>query len=211
VLARLAFDLCVSHRGKQEFLLVCEEAHRYVPADSSLGFRPTRRAIARIAKEGRKYGCYLNIVTQRPAELDPTILSQCSTIFAMRLSNSADQAIMRSAIPDNSAGALELISALNNREAIVFGEAVATGMRLSFAFQEDENLPRMSADWEDTGAQPEPAALPDASQERPSERSADPISAPPYRGWRGAARPTERPTVSRDWPSSEKVFGLSGR
>ncbi len=149
VLARLAFDLCVLHNGRQEVLVVCEEAHRYVPADHSLGFHPTRRSIARIAKEGRKYGCYLGIVTQRPAELDPTILSQCSTVFAMRLSNAADQQIMRSAIPDNAAGALEFISALNNREAIAFGEAVATAMRMVFAMQDESHLPRMSTDWDE--------------------------------------------------------------
>ena len=81
-------------------LVVCEEAHRYVPSDPSLGFVPTRQAIARIAKEGRKYGVSLGIITQRPGELDQTILSQCSTLFAMRLSNDRDQEIIRSAIPE---------------------------------------------------------------------------------------------------------------
>ena len=144
VLARLAFDQALASHGAHEFLLLCEEAHRYVPADAGMAFAPTRRAIARIAKEGRKYGCYLGIVTQRPGELDPTILSQCSTVFAMRLANAADQAIMRSAIPDNSAGVLEFISALSNREAIAFGEAVATPMRMVFATQSDDVVPRMA-------------------------------------------------------------------
>ncbi len=217
VLSRLAFDLCVLHRGRQEVLVVCEEAHRYVPADHSLGFHPTRRAVARIAKEGRKYGCFLGIVTQRPAELDPTILSQCSTVFAMRLSNASDQQIMRSAIPDNAAGALEFISALNNREAIAFGEAVATAMRMVFAVQDEANLPRMSADWEEqAGSQDDPPA------ERPSEPAAqgearpdfkanpmsrfqEPIAAPSFGGWRAERRIGEPAAATREWPSSERL------
>lgn len=143
VLARLAFDLSIEARGRHEILLTCEEAHRYVPADSNLGFAPTRRALSRIAKEGRKYGCYLGIVTQRPSELDPTILSQCSTIFAMRLSNASDQAIIRSAMPDSSTGVLEFISALSNREAIAFGEAFSTPMRMLFTLTDPDKLPKM--------------------------------------------------------------------
>ncbi len=221
VLSRLAFDLCALHRGRQEVLVVCEEAHRYVPADHSLGFHPTRRAVARIAKEGRKYGCYLGIVTQRPAELDPTILSQCSTVFAMRLSNASDQQIMRSAIPDNAAGALEFISALNNREAIAFGEAVATAMRMVFALQDESHLPRMSADWVEQAAPDEPptAGPPAAPEVRcdargepkadlrtsPMNRFQEPITAPAFGGWRAERRFGEPPPATRDWPSNERL------
>ncbi len=98
VLSRLAFDIASWGGGTFEVLVLCEEAHRYVPHDRGAGFAPTRAAIARIAKEGRKYGAYIGIVTQRPGELDPTILSQCSTVFAMRLGNTKDQEIIRSAI-----------------------------------------------------------------------------------------------------------------
>ncbi|MEO5756673.1 MAG: ATP-binding protein, partial [Mesorhizobium sp.] len=115
----------------------CEEAHRYMPADPRLGFAPTRHALSRIAKEGRKYGCYLGVVTQRPGELDPTILSQCSTFFAMRLANEQDQAIIRSAIADSSASTLAFLSSMGQREAIAFGEGVATTMRMKF-----EKLPQ---------------------------------------------------------------------
>jgi DNA helicase HerA-like ATPase len=132
VLARLAFDLALWSEGRLKLLLLCEEAHRYMPADSRLGFAPTRHALARIAKEGRKYGCYLGVVTQRPGELDPTILSQCSTVFAMRLANEQDQAIIRSAIADSSASTLSFLSSMGQREAIAFGEGVATTMRLKF-------------------------------------------------------------------------------
>ena len=81
VVCRLTFDFALWGNGQVPVTLVCEEAHRYVPANSTLGFEPAKRAIARIAKEGRKYGASLCIVTQRPAEIDPTILSQCNTGF----------------------------------------------------------------------------------------------------------------------------------
>lgn len=143
-LARLAFDVALSSRGGYEILLLCEEAHRYVPQDPALGFAPTRQAIARIAKEGRKYGAYLGVVTQRPGELDPTILSQCSTVFAMRLANERDQQIIRAAIADASASTIAFLSSIGNREAIAFGEAVATTMRMRFAEQKPEELPAMA-------------------------------------------------------------------
>ena len=112
-----------------------------MPADSRLGFAPTRHALSRIAKEGRKYGCYLGVVTQRPGELDPTILSQCSTFFAMRLANEQDQAIIRSAIADSSASTLAFLSSMGQREAIAFGEGVATTMRLKFEKLSSELIP----------------------------------------------------------------------
>lgn len=145
VLARLAFDLAMSSQGTYEILLLCEEAHRYVPTDRTLGFLPTRQAIARIAKEGRKYGAYLGVVTQRPGELDPTILSQCSTIFAMRLANEVDQQIIRAAISDASASTLKFLSSVGNREAIAFGQGVATTMRMRFAELAPHELPAMGA------------------------------------------------------------------
>ena len=141
VLARMAFDLAVWSKGKCEVLVMCEEAHRYVPHDHRQGFGPTRRALARIAKEGRKYGAYLGIVTQRPGELDPTILSQCSTVFAMRLANDGDQDIIRSAIPDSSASTMSFLSSIGNREAIAFGEGIATPMRMKFLDLPPEHIP----------------------------------------------------------------------
>jgi uncharacterized protein len=141
VLARLSFDVAFAGEGTVHVMLVCEEAHRYVPQDANAGFLPARRAIARIAKEGRKYGCSIAVVSQRPGELDPTILSQCSTVFAMRLSNDRDQEIIRSAISDSGSSTISFLSALDNREAIVFGEGVATPMRFKFTFQEGAKLP----------------------------------------------------------------------
>ena len=133
VLARMAFDIALWAGGGYEIALVCEEAHRYIPNDRSLGFGPTRQAIGRIAKEGRKYGVSLGVVSQRPSELDSTVLSQCSTMFAMRLPNEADKAIIRSALAESSASIVSFLSSIADREAIAFGEAIPTPMRMKFA------------------------------------------------------------------------------
>jgi uncharacterized protein len=165
VLARLSFDVAFASEGSVHVMLVCEEAHRYVPQDVNAGFLPARRAIARIAKEGRKYGCSIAVISQRPGELDPTILSQCSTIFAMRLSNDRDQEIMRSAISDSGSSTISFLSALDNREAIVFGEGVATPMRFKFTFQQSVQLPSAPGTMANTG-QSTPTlklAIPDAN------------------------------------------------
>ena len=132
VLARLAFEIALWSEGSYEIAVVCEEAHRYVPTDQSQAFGPTRQAIGRIAKEGRKYGVSLGIVTQRPAELDATVLSQCSTMFAMRLTNEHDKAIIRSALGVSSTSTIAFLSSIADREAIAFGEAIATPMRMKF-------------------------------------------------------------------------------
>ncbi|MGI9355876.1 MAG: ATP-binding protein [Rhizobiaceae bacterium] len=145
VLCRLAFELAIAAKGNLKILVVCEEAHRYVPAGKD-GFEPTRRAIARIAKEGRKYGSFMAIISQRPSELDPTILSQCSTVFSLRLTNDFDQDIIRRAISSSSASTIAFISSLANREAIAFGEGMSTPMRLRFRFLPQQWLPGAEAD-----------------------------------------------------------------
>ncbi len=144
VLCRMAFELALWSDGAIHMLVVCEEAHRYIPADPTLGFLPTRQAIARIAKEGRKYGVSLGIITQRPGELDQTILSQCSTLFAMRLANDRDQEIIRSAIPNSSISTTSFLSSIGNGEAIAFGEAIAVPMRMRFSQVERHLLPKAS-------------------------------------------------------------------
>jgi DNA helicase HerA-like ATPase len=146
VLSRLAFDIAMLSRGAYQILVLAEEAHRYLPTNPKLGFEPTRLALARIAKEGRKYGCFLGCITQRPGELDPTILSQCSTMFAMRLANEEDQKIIGTAIGDTSASNLEFLPTLAQREAIAFGEAVSTPMRLMFERLAPHMLPAAAHD-----------------------------------------------------------------
>ncbi len=145
VLCRLSFELAIAAKGNLKVLVVCEEAHRYVPAGKD-GFEPTRRAIARIAKEGRKYGSFMAIISQRPSELDPTILSQCSTVFSLRLTNDFDQDIIRRAISSSSASTIAFISSLSNRECIAFGEGMSTPMRMRFRNLPKQWLPGAEAD-----------------------------------------------------------------
>jgi DNA helicase HerA-like ATPase len=144
VLCRLTFDFALWSEGQVPVTLVCEEAHRYVPANASLGFEPCKRAIAKIAKEGRKYGASLCIVTQRPAEIDSTILSQCNTVFALRMSNDRDQEIVKSAISDTGSGLLEFLTALGQREAIAFGDGVTLPVRIKFDELPKHCMPRSS-------------------------------------------------------------------
>jgi uncharacterized protein len=142
VLARLAFDFGVWSAGRIPITFVCEEAHRYVPNDKSAGFEPTKRAISKIAKEGRKYGVSLCIVTQRPAELDATILSQCNTIFSLRLTNERDQEILKGGISDAAASLLEFMPTMGTGEAVTFGEGVALPTRIKFDMLPPDELPR---------------------------------------------------------------------
>ena len=145
VLCRMAFDFGLWSDGASPLLFVCEEAHRYASADRNVGFGPTRKAVSRIAKEGRKYGVYLGLVTQRPAELDPTIISQCNTLFAMRLSNDRDQELLRAAVSDAGANVLAFVPTLGTREVLAFGEGVALPTRLRFKELLPQQLPRGEA------------------------------------------------------------------
>jgi len=145
VLGRMAFDFGMWSDGISPLLFVCEEAHNYAPADKTIGFGPTRRALARIAKEGRKCGVYLGLVTQRPAEIDTTIISQCSTLFCMRLSNEADQNMIRSSVSDAAANLLSFLPALGTREVFAFGPGVAMPTRLRFSELSREFLPNCEA------------------------------------------------------------------
>jgi uncharacterized protein len=143
VLCRLIFEFVLwSDRAKAPpILLVCEEAHRYVPRDDQSGFAPTKRSISRIAKEGRKYGLSLCLVTQRPAELSVSSLSQCNTIFALRLSNDSDLEFARNAVPDSSRWLIEALPALNTQEALVLGDGVSVPMHIRFNDLAPEHRP----------------------------------------------------------------------
>jgi hypothetical protein len=142
VIARLAFDLCVWGDGQLPLLLVCEEAHRYAPAVNNGAFLPTRKAIGQIAKEGRKYGISLALVTQRPSELDATILSQCSTAIALRLSNDKDQQVIRQSTYEGLTDVVDYLPLLGDREAIILGQAVAMPMRVRFDTLEAAKAPK---------------------------------------------------------------------
>ena len=97
--------------------------------------------LSRIAKEGRKYGVSLGLITQRPSDLSEGVLSQCGTIISMRLNNDRDQAFVRAAMPEGSRGFLDSIPALRNRECIVCGEGVAIPIRVALDTLEEDKRP----------------------------------------------------------------------
>jgi DNA helicase HerA-like ATPase len=151
VVCRLAFEFGLWSDGAAPVLIACEEAHRYAAADHSLGFAPARRALSRIAKEGRKYGVYLGLVTQRPAELDPTIISQCSTLFVMRMANEEDQTLLRSAVSDAAANLLSFVPSLGTGELVGIGEGMPLPARLTFRKLPQNLVPRSETAGEKNG------------------------------------------------------------
>jgi hypothetical protein len=142
VLGRLIFDFAIWARDEETrpVLLVCEEAHRYVPNERNADGSSVGRVLSRIAKEGRKYGVSLGLITQRPSDLAEGVLSQCGTIIAMRLNNDRDQAFVKAAMPEGARGFLDSIPALRNRECIICGEGVSVPIRV--AFDELEEIKR---------------------------------------------------------------------
>ena len=143
VLSRLVFDYAIWSRDEetQPILLVCEEAHRYVPNERVASNSSAAKVLSRIAKEGRKYGVSLGLITQRPSDLAEGVLSQCGTIISMRLNNERDQAFVRAAMPEGARGFLDAIPALRNRECIICGEGVSIPVRLSFDDLEEARRP----------------------------------------------------------------------
>ena len=141
---RINFDFCLwsTQTHSVPVLLVCEEAHRYVPEADNVGFGPTKRIISQIAKEGRKYGVSLCLVSQRPSELSTSILSQCNTLFALRMSNETDQEFIRKAVPESALGMMSSLSSLHIQEAIAVGEGLTVPMRLKFDDLDEAHRPR---------------------------------------------------------------------
>ena len=143
VLSRLVFDFAIWGREEKTrpILLVCEEAHRYVPNSANEDGSSVGRILSRIAKEGRKYGISLGLITQRPSDLAEGVLSQCGTIISMRLNNDRDQAFVKAAMPEGARGFLDSIPALRNRECIICGEGVAIPIRVAFDNLEENKRP----------------------------------------------------------------------
>ncbi|OJY68709.1 MAG: ATPase [Sphingobium sp. 66-54] len=162
VLARLIFDFAIWARDEEQkpVLFVCEEAHRYIPSSTIGEGQSVRKILERIAKEGRKYGVSLGLITQRPSDLAEGVLSQCGTIISMRLNNDRDQNFVKAAMPEGSRGFLDAIPALRNRECIVCGEGVTVPVRVAFDNLEPERRPA-SADpvfsdlWRTSGGEDE--------------------------------------------------------
>ena len=143
--ARLLFQYKVwqtrKERERDPVLLVCEEAHRYVPDAGLAEYQSAQKAIRRIAKEGRKYGIGLMLVSQRPADVERTVLSQCSSWFVMRLTNSTDQEHVNRVLPDSLAGLTKLLPSLSRQEALFVGEAAAVPSRIFVRDLSKEQLP----------------------------------------------------------------------
>lgn len=145
VIARLLFQYKVwqtrEERERDPVLLVCEEAHRYVPNHGQAEYEAAQVAIRRLAREGRKYGLGLMLVSQRPADVESTVLSQCNSWVILRLTNSADQEHVRRFLPDSLAGLTKLLPSLVRREAVFVGEAAAIPARIKILELNERQLP----------------------------------------------------------------------
>jgi len=133
LVTRLVFDFCF-HYSKLRYernslndvpvMIVCEEAHNYIPQRDDAAYRSSRKSLERVAKEGRKYGLSLMVVSQRPSEVSETIFAQCNNFLALRLTNTADQNYVRRLFPDNSSGITDILPNLAPGECVVVGDAV---------------------------------------------------------------------------------------
>lgn len=131
-----------AERDRDPLLLVCEEAHRYVPDRGEAEYAAAQTAVRRIAREGRKYGLGLMLVSQRPADIESTVISQCSTWVVLRLTNSADQQHVARFLPDGLAGMVRALPALAQQEALFVGEAAALPARIRINDLKDNQRPR---------------------------------------------------------------------
>ncbi|WP_027066065.1 ATP-binding protein [Maribacter sp. Hel_I_7] len=126
LVARLVFSIqqWTSKENQHPISLLCDEAHLYIPertsqdSASSLGLK----SFERIAKEGRKYGVSLTVISQRPSEVNRTVLSQCNNFISLRLSNAEDQSVIKKLLPDNLAGLTDVLPVLDIGEALVVGD-----------------------------------------------------------------------------------------
>lgn len=133
-IGRLAFEFNYWNPGYRNFpiLLICEEAHAYIPRDGASQFAGSRRSMERIAKEGRKYGIGLAVVSQRPHEISETVLAQCGTFVCLRITNPDDQNYIRRLVPESEGDLVSVLAGLGRGEALVLGEAVPLPTRLQF-------------------------------------------------------------------------------
>lgn len=133
LISRLIFDFCFHYSKLQHenegandvpVLVVCEEAHNYIPRTGGAEYSSSKKSIERIAKEGRKYGLSLMVVSQRPSEVSETIFAQCNNFVALRLTNHNDQNYVRNLMPENSNAIAEVLPNLSPGECLVVGDAV---------------------------------------------------------------------------------------
>ncbi|TVO64151.1 ATP-binding protein [Denitromonas ohlonensis] len=146
MLARLVFQYKVyqttEERRRDPVVLVCEEAHRYVPDRGDAEYAVAQNAIRRIAREGRKYGIGLMLVSQRPADVESTVISQCGTWLVLRLTNAADQQHVSRFLPDGLSGMTKALPNLAQQEAIFVGEGAAMPARVRIRDLSEDKLPK---------------------------------------------------------------------
>ncbi len=132
LVARLIFDFAFhysknKHKNNEQndipFMIVCEEAHNYIPKDGGAGYNASKKSIERIAKEGRKYGLSLMVVSQRPSEVSETIFSQCNNFVVLRLTNFNDQNCVKRLLPDNNSSLVDCLPTLSSGEALIVSDA----------------------------------------------------------------------------------------
>lgn len=147
-IARIIFQIKVwqseEERQNSPILLVCEEAHRYVPNKGEAQYEAAQSAIRRIAKEGRKYGVGLFLISQRPSEVEATVLSQCNSWIVLRITNDTDREHVKSILPDSMTGLTKMLSGLRRQEAIFLGEAATLPSRIMIKNLEKDQLPKSS-------------------------------------------------------------------
>jgi hypothetical protein len=144
-IARLLFQYKL-HQTREEreqdpVLFVCEEAHRYVPNRGDAQYEVAQTAVRRLAREGRKYGLGLMLVSQRPSDIEDTVLSQCNSWIVLRLANSTDQEHVSRILPDSLAGMTKVLSSLPRQEALFVGEAAAIPSRIRLRTLSRDQLP----------------------------------------------------------------------
>jgi DNA helicase HerA-like ATPase len=149
MLARLLFQYKLyqteDERKRDPALLVCEEAHRYVPDRGEAEYAAAQTAIRRIAREGRKYGIGLMLVSQRPADIESTVIAQCATWLVLRLTNASDQQQVSRFLPDGLSGMTKALPNLAQQEAIFVGEGAAMPAKIKIKNLPSDKLPRSNS------------------------------------------------------------------
>lgn len=146
MLARLLFQYKLyqnsPERDRDPILLVCEEAHRYVPDRGEAEYAAAQTAVRRIAREGRKYGIGLMLVSQRPADVEGTVIAQCGTWLVLRLTNATDQQHVAKFLPDGLSGMTKALPNLAQQEGIFVGEGAALPARVRIRDLSEDKLPK---------------------------------------------------------------------
>ncbi|WP_437713563.1 ATP-binding protein [Sorangium sp. So ce448] len=164
VFARFLYDVqfWMDQEKRTPFVFVCDEAHLYLPVrdDADAIERQALNAFERIAKEGRKYGVSLLVISQRPSDVSRTILSQCNNFLILRLTNDQDQNVVRRLMPDSLGGVLEGLPLLDAGEALLLGDAILLPARIKLKWPRIEPISATRDFWKEWGEKaPDPSAV----------------------------------------------------